>query len=234
MDRDRAFLTDLGLHHVMTRAQVVGLGYFTSTSRANARLLQLRQARLLRRIEPSALIAAREHLYAVGRPAEAVLDTRVARLLAARSFTPRFIDHALATVNLRIALKRLGMTRWWAEPQVRHTYEVRVGASVRTEDFRPDGLALIGGLFAYVEVDRGNASRARIAAKFTSYRAYHERGLFAATFGAPSFAVLIATTGRLRKRHLLEAVPASLPFPVAVATEADINAAASFQEVVRP
>jgi len=233
MERDRLLLNDLALHHLMTRVQITSLGYFPSASRASARLVKLQRAGLIRQVQPSPFIVSKEHLYVVAKGAMSVLDSRIARLLVARSFTPRFIDHALATVNLRCTLLRLGLEAWWAEPQIRHTYEVRIGSRSRVEDFRPDGLALIDGLYIFVEVDRGNTSLPRFIAKLSSYSAYLDRVLFAQTYPAEAFTLLVSATGHLRKRHLLAALPKSLRFPVFVTTESEVKQATSLAEVLR-
>lgn len=232
MARDVDLLTDLSLHHVMTREQIIRLGYFESVSRANARLFKLRHAGLVRLVQPTDFVTSRSHLYTASQKAAQMLDNRVARVLEARSFTPRFIDHSLATVDLKCELRRLGMTAWRAETQVRHTYEVRTGTTRRVEDLRPDGLAFFGDRLVFVEVDRGHTSRPRIKAKLELYQSYLARGVFGTTYSTHSFHLLVTTTGSLRKRHLIQSKPKGLHFGLSIRTHEEIRSFTTIAEVL--
>ena len=215
----------------MTREQVVKLGYFTSMQRANARLLLMRNAGLLHLVRLNPSLDTRQHLYSVARSATDFLDSKIASLLTARSVTPRHVDHALATVNMRIELMRLGMTRWLPEPQIRHRYSRNAGVSTRIEEFRPDGLAKFGSDCVFVEIDRGHVSSPRMKVKLGTYRAYVRHGPFKATYEQDQATLLIVTTGRIRKRHIERHLSAASPVAVAVETFESLSRISSLAEV---
>lgn len=229
--RDRMLLNDVALHHVMTREQIVGLGYFASLQRANARLLMLRKAGLLNLVRLNPSVETRQHLYAVSRSAIDFLDARIGSLLAARSITPRHVDHSLAVVDIRIKLLGLGMASWLAEPQVRHRYSIASGSQTRTEDFRPDGLARFHNDLVFVEADRGNVSLSRMKLKLASYASYSKRGAMKATYGVNAARLLIVTTGSLRKSHLIRIVHLAGPFSVGLETYHSLAARQTIDEV---
>lgn len=230
-DRDRKLLANIALHQVMTREQIVKLGYFTSVQRANARLLELRKVGLLRTVRLNPSLETRQFLYAVAGPARDFLDSRVVALLSARSFTPRHVDHALAVVDVRIALQTLGMDRWLPEPQVRHRYQIREGSIRRTEDFRPDGLAMIDGKLVFVEVDRGHVSMPRMKLKLETYRGYVRHGVFKAIYGQEKAFLLIVTSAKIRKRRIGHQINSASPVVVAVETFDSISRATSLSEI---
>jgi len=205
--RDRSLLEDIALHHVMSRDQVVRLGYFGSVQRANARLLALRRAKLLALIAPELGLELRQHLYHVTRKAAPWLQPRIASLVTARRETPQFIEHALGIVHVRIELQRLGLLRWLAEPQIRHRYETSSSGVRRLEDFRPDGLAVLPSGHWFIELDRGHVSLTRMRERLNAYERYVRSGLFGTVYSSESANLLIVTTGRLRSSHLQRLVP---------------------------
>ncbi len=229
-ERDRRLLADIALQQAMTREQIVRLGYFASLKRANARLLELRKAKLLRLVHLSPTMETRRHIYAVASGAAPYLDERVASLLRSRSSRPRHLEHSLAALNVRIELARLGADRWLAEPQVRHRYHLTQGARRQVGDFRPDGLAFFGKIALFVEVDQGQVSLPRLKQKLKTYREYARCGAFASTYGEMAPRLLIVTTGALRKRHISAILSVAAPVPVAVETHPSLTGRNSLME----
>lgn len=226
-DRDLKVLSEIALHGVMTRDQIIALGYFKSVPRANARLGSLVRRRLLKRVNPIDGVSSRQSLYAVPQKASAHLDERIARLLQGRKQTPRFIAHALMVVDVRIQLERLGAKDWHHEPNVWHKYSI----GPHHYECRPDGLAMIADNHLFVEADRGNASSKALRETFNSYDRYAKSGTFQTAYKAQGFRVLIVTIGKKRalsirnltKRHTVA---------ISVVTLAELTSAKSLKEVL--
>lgn len=226
-DRDLKVLSEIALHGVMTRDQIIALGYFKSVTRANARLGSLVRRRLLIRVNPIDGISSRQSLYAVPQRASTYLDERIARLLVGRKQTPRFIAHSLMVVDVRIQLERLGAKDWHHEPCVWHKYSI--GAN--HHECRPDGLAMIAGHHLFIEADRGNASTKSLRETFSSYDRYAKSGMFQNAYKSQGFRVLVITTGKRRaitignqgKRHVVA---------ISVITLAELASATSLKEVL--
>ena len=231
--RDRKLIEDVALHHVMTREQIVRLGYFSSVSRANRRLLRLVKAGCLSRVVVTTSAEPRKAVYRASKGLHSVIDSRIVALLASRRTTAMQIDHSLAVVEVRIKLRALGVTTWMAEPQCRHQYVVSRGSARRTEDVRPDGLAKFGDKCFFVEVDRGNVSLPRIRAKFASYGEYIRSGAFGEAYGALQPAVLLVTTSARRKLSVTRQVPKHCPLPVFIHQASTFDAFSKTSEVAQ-
>jgi len=223
--RDRDLLTEIALHQVVNRNHLIALGFFSSTQRANARLLSLRKSGLIRRLGQEHLSQSALFLYAVTRKTASLLEPRVAALVSGRTGSPRFIAHSMAVVDTRIALA--GGSKWLHEQQVRHRFSVPRGVGSRMIDVRPDGAILELDSVAFVEVDLGHASASKLKAKLQSYDAYIKFGVFEATYPNRSLTLLFATTGKRRSR-LIRALASQFPnlevrvttLPTTAATEA--------------
>jgi len=231
--RDRQMVEDIALHHVMTRDQIISLGYFTSISRANRRLLTLLKSGLLERVAVNASAEPRQALYRASKRVREHFDSRVVALLSSRRISPMQLDHSLAVVDTRIKLRALGMTGWLSEPQCRHRYVVSQGSVRRTEDVRPDGLARFDKRYLFIEVDRGSVSLPRIKAKLVAYGVYSRSGMMSETYGPIQPAILFVTTGLLRKRNLVGSIPDGFPMRVFVHTGLSFQACSSVTELSR-
>lgn len=150
-DRDRELLRDLAMSHVLSRDQVVELGYFGSVTRANTRLRLLRKAGWVRVLETPFF---QQHLYSVTAKAVPLLGEQVGRLAARRAGSPRFLQHALSVTNVRLALARRGAETWRFEQQLRTSFSV----AHRSYEVRPDGAAVVGGKLILAEVDLGHVA----------------------------------------------------------------------------
>lgn len=217
-ERDRSVVTEISWHQLATTKRLVSLGLFGSIPRCNARLLSLRSAGFLRTVAACPLHSSQEFIYMAGTRAQEIVVPRVASLLRGRSITPRFVDHALAVLDIRIILENRGFSGWLHEQQIRHRYRLRTGPHVAHEDFRPDGLIYSQHHPVFIEADRGNASRSKLAAMIESYRQYDQSGLFESTYKTEQFTLLVVTTGPLRKQHLESLISPSIPFRTVVCT----------------
>lgn len=198
-ERDVRLLRDLSLSHVLSRDQTISLGYFGSVTRANTRLRGLREMRLVRALDTPFFS---QSLYAVLPKASEVVGERLAPLTAARTGSPRFLQHALCVTNARVALLAKGATSWRFEQQARAAF--RYGG--RDHEVRPDGLALVEGRPVAVEADLGHVAPAKFREKLRSYDAFALSGE-CRLWGDKSFTLLVVTTGKLRAARLSRLLP---------------------------
>jgi hypothetical protein len=162
--RDLELLHDIALSHVLSRDQVIRIGYFTSISRANRRLTALTEEGYLR-IYDSPFVGQR--IYWIGRQAIPYLSVDVQKLVGGRVGSPRFLRHSLAVTEVRIALLERGATGWRYESELWRRFEVQ-GISY---EVRPDGSVRNGQISTFIEVDMGNVSPSKFGAKIDAYKA---------------------------------------------------------------
>lgn len=203
--RDRQLVRDISLSHVLSRDQIIDLGYFSSITRANTRLRQLREMHFLRGLSTPFFD---QFLYTSGPRAKELVGEQVASLLSHRSSTPRFIQHALCTTNLRIELINRGATGWRFEQQIRHCFRF----AGRDYEVRPDGMVCLDGAVVLLEVDRGHVNPQKFREKLLAYDAFVLSRQSSRQLGAESFKLLTVTTGSLRCKRLLRLCGATLAF----------------------
>lgn len=204
-DRDISVIRDLALSHVLSRDQILALRHFTSVTRANTRLRGLARHKLVRRIETPFF---GQSLYSVGCKAVEILGPRLGAMVAARTDSPRFIQHALYTTNVRIELTQRGSTGWRYEQQLRAHFNFQGKAF----EVRPDGLALMPSCPTAIEVDLGHVSPLKFQAKLAAYHSFVRSGESKRQWSLPTFRLLTLTTGSKRAAHLSQLVPANPAF----------------------
>lgn len=193
--RDIRLVRDVSLSHILSRDQAIRLGYFGSVSRANTRLKLLADAKYLKVFETP---FHAQHLYQAGVKAGELLGGRIERIVSARTGSPRYIQHALAVTEIRLALSARGKDGWRFEVQARHSFEYGGGVL----DVRPDGLFLSGSKALFIEADLGTCSLGKFGKKCAGYARYLESGSFAASYGDIAMQVLTVTTGIQRASSL--------------------------------
>ncbi|MBS1703667.1 MAG: replication-relaxation family protein [Armatimonadetes bacterium] len=196
-ERDVRLVKDVALSHVLSRDQIIGLGYFDSVSRANRRLSQLISARYVRIVTTS---FHAQRLYMVGANASEICGERIGSLLGTRAQSPQFLQHALAVTNVRLRLIEQGATDWRFEQQIRDL--ITFGDTIY--QVRADGLVMgvLGPVF--LEVDLGHVSSNSFGKKLKGYDVYAKSGRFEAVYGSKVLRLLVVTTGHLRMAHLHE------------------------------
>ncbi len=192
--RDISLVRDIGLSHLLSRDQIIRLGYFTSVTRANTRLRELAALDFVKRLDTPFL---GQSLYMAGATAHELVGENIARLLENRTGSPRFVRHALSVASVRIALLSQGAKEWRFEQQLWRT----ISGSTPTE-VRPDGLVYTSKLPMFLEVDLGHVSPAKFTEKLKSYDLLISSGICPKLYGFDSFRLLTITTGPLRARHL--------------------------------
>lgn len=198
-DRDLRLIRDVCLSHVMSRDQILALGYFTSVSRANRRLSALASAHYLKILQ---LPFKLQRLYVSGTKSPNVVGPRIASVIRGREGTPRFLQHSLAVTEIRIANLDID-SEWRFEVQVRDQF--RFGP--RIVEVRPDGAILSDSSVQFVEADLGNVSTAKFAAKIGGYSRYLKSDRYWSSYGDRASSVLIVTTGSRRMQHLHAILP---------------------------
>jgi len=203
--RDVKIVRDVALSHVMSRDQVLELDYFSSVTRANARLRELVKAGLLRRLETPFFT---QNLYCAGRAAPQVSGERIAALLSGRGHSPRFLQHALAVTNVRIALLNRGARDWRYEQQLRACFEY----GGRIHEVRPDGFAILKSGPTALEVDLGHVAPAKFRQKLQSFHAFTHCGECSRQWKLKMLRLLVVTTGSRRAAALLRLLPPDCAF----------------------
>lgn len=206
--RDRRLFEEFAIMRVIDREQAKIVAGFRSTTRANARLLALVRAGLLRRF----FLASGKALY--------VLSDKGARLVGVPLRGPRrrsdevlvadlFIEHQLAVNGVYCAMKYpaipvsgVQFRRWFA-------FHEPVTNSI---PLIPDGYMELttprGILAAFIEVDLGQERGPVWKDKASSYLQLALSGDFGRHFGVDRFRVLIVVNSERRLRSLLKTVAA--------------------------
>lgn len=216
-NRDIRLLRDVALSHVLSRDQILALGYFGSVTRANTRLRGLIELGLLRRLETPFFA---QSLYAVSRLAAEVVGGRIAPLIESRAGSPRFLQHALMVTEARIMLLGRGASEWRFEPQLWTSFLV----AGKEHQVRSDGLALLpgkGGLA--VEVDLGHVNPEKFAAKLYALNQFVLSGEAGRAWQVATVRLLTLTTGKLRAKRLLSLTPSTCAFEHVCQTFTEVN-----------
>jgi len=199
--RDERLIRDIALSHVLSRDQILALGYFGSVTRLNARLRELRERRYVSIFETPFF---EQHLYVAGKTAPTVVGDRIAAMISGRSPTPRFVQHALAVTDTRIALVTAGCTDWRFEAQLRHSFL----SGGRTWEIRPDGMVRRDGCMTLLEIDMGHVDPGKFARKLKGFQTLFDSGEAHRAWNERELSILTITSGRLRKSRLSRLVPA--------------------------
>lgn len=210
--RDQALVRDLAYSHVLSRDQFLELGYFGSITRVNTRLRELSSLGVVESLETPFFT---QRLYVAGSKAKHVLSDRLSNLIRGREQTPRFLQHALATTNVRIALTRKSGSGW--------KFEQELWRKLDGIEIRPDGL-LGSNTPVFIEVDMGHVAPAKFREKLFAYEALETSGRCHGLYGFREFRVLTVTTGPLRAKHLQRLMPPDASFSFLAQTFADIGA----------
>lgn len=221
-ERDEQLLCDLLLHRAMSREQIQQL-HFTSVVRCNARLRQLFDHRFVLRHYPPAAPFGGQAVYTLGKAGVPLVARRLdmdlpeATRLARSNYTPTFLEHTLALVDVYLAFRRavaqwadVQIECWLPEVQCRHEWEIRAaaGGKWKKETFKPDAFVRlqVSGDAEYrnffLEADLGHTSSRQFLGKLMTHQRYLESGLFEQTYAGRDFKTLVVTTGQRRLRNL--------------------------------
>jgi len=212
-ERDRHLLRELGVMRVIDREQAKIVAGFSSTTRANVRLLALTRAKLLRRFFLGTIAGGAKALY--------TLSEKGARLVGIPDSGPRrrqdvavvadfFIQHQLAINEVYCALKYgnqvppgIAFKRWIGFPK-RPTPGLRL---------IPDGYVELetrsGIVAAFLEADLGHERLRVWQDKVRNYLSLAVTGNFEREFKQSRFRVLVVADSDRRLDSIRQAVRAA-------------------------
>ena len=196
-ERDLRLLESLETMRVIDREQAKVVAGFTSTRRANDRLLALTRAGFLKR----AFIGSRQAVYWL--PAKPLQESDRKRNASAFEPAALFLRHQLEINRVQLLVQYTGIPsrNWWFGKW--QSFPKPLSATV---PLIPDGYFEIGsqqGLRpAFVEIDLGTEATPIVAKKANLYLQLAASGEFAQIFGRTQFRVLVITTSDRRLQNL--------------------------------
>lgn len=209
-ERDIRLTRDIALSHVMSRDQACEL-YFGSVTRTNTRLRELGSLGMVKSLRTPFFA---QKLYCVGPNAGEILGERIGALAAARTGSPRFIQHALCVTNVRLALGKRGMKAWRFEPQLRCIFEF----ANRRIEVRPDGMGVFESGAILIEADLGHVTPSKFREKLLGFHQFVTSGECQRRWGFPTITLLVITTGKRRASTLAGLAPEHPAFRYEVKT----------------
>jgi len=214
-ERDRQLLRELAVMRVIDREQAKTVAGFCSTTRANARLLALTRAGMLRRFFLATKGAGQKGLYSLSQKAAVLFDVPYRGLRRREDETlvaDVFVTHQLAINDIYCQLKyqpipipKIMFKRWLAFYETL-TANHRLIPDGYFELMDPSGVTPV-----FLEVDLGNESLRVWKEKVRAYLQFALSGDFQRRFGQSRFRVLVVANTERR----LE----SIRGPVRAATE---------------
>lgn len=207
-DRDRHLLKELAVMRILDREQAKRIAGFGSTTRANARLLALTRAGLLRRFFLGTTAAGQKALYSLSRQGAALVGVperglrRKQDAIVAADF---FVQHQLSVNEIYCAVKyeapqNITLIRWVA-------FQESIKPNLRVI---PDGyFELQNGeipLSAFVEVDRGTESLRIWTEKVRNYLQLALSGEYEKRFQQARFRVLVIANSDRRLETIRKTV----------------------------
>jgi len=207
-DRDRHLLSELGTMRIIDRETAKLVAGFGSTTRANARLLRLTQAGLLRRFFTGTIGSGRKAVYTLSPKGAALVNLEMDvinrggdRLVVG----DRFVTHQTAINQVYVAVKyqpapnvRLG--RW-------HMFRSALSEAIK---LKPDGYFELHSAAPvrpmFLEVDLGTEALKVWQQKTTLYLQLALSGEFQRLFRQPQFRVLVVANSEKRLAHVRRTV----------------------------
>jgi hypothetical protein len=198
-DRDLHLLRELAVMRVIDREQAKLVAGFGSTTRANARLLALTQAKFLRRFFWGTVGGARKSLYSLAPRGAAIAGVPYRRprrgddqVLASDSYTAHqlAVNEVYATVKFRPLPSGVKFLRWMS-------FDEPVGSGLI-----PDGYAEMEmpekRFVVFLEIDLGTEGRKVWQEKVRGYLSFATSGDFGKKFGHSQFRTLVITNSESR------------------------------------
>jgi hypothetical protein len=205
-ERDRVLLRELAVLRVADREQVKVVAGFTSTTRANARLLVLVREGLLRRFFRGTAAGGRAALYMLSAKGAAYVQVpqrglrRGSREILSTDF---FVEHQLIVNSLYCSLKFKPIPISGVSFAAWRTFERPITNELQ---LIPDGYVEVNAptrpLTAFFEVDRGHESRRIWKEKADRYLRLALSGEYARQFGNSHFRVMVIAHSEARLRSI--------------------------------
>ncbi|MCZ6774155.1 MAG: replication-relaxation family protein [Proteobacteria bacterium] len=206
--RDRRLLRELDTLRMIDREQAKVVAGFGSTTRANARLLALTRAGLLRRFFTGTIGGGRKAVYSLAPKGSALIGVpgkALQRISGALMVGERFLEHRMRLNQIYIAVKHRPI------PSARFRRWISFGGVLsKAVPIIPDGYFEIetndGIQPLFVEVDLGTESHKRWQQKIRAYLQLAMTGEFRRLFDREKFRVLVIALSNRRRKTLRASV----------------------------
>jgi len=203
-DRDRRLLSELGVMRIIDREMAKVVAGFRSTRRANARLLQLTQAGLLKRFFSGGVAHGRKAVYTLSPKGTALVNAKlggVNRPAGRLVVGDAFIEHQSGINEVYLAAKyrpkdSVGLSGWI-------TFRQPISEAIK---LTPDGYfdLTANGVVRpmFLEVDLGTEALSVWQQKIASYLQLALSGEFSKLFRHPQFRVLVVANSERRLANI--------------------------------
>lgn len=247
--RDIELFAEVYLSAVMSRDQILSLGFFQSIARCNRRCRLLAEGGLLTRYATPLSPVGGQTIYGLGKAAipyvaaELNIDIAEVRRNCKNHVAPLFLEHTLRCADVHCAFHRAASAKgmeleYRHERLCTHAYQSRACPDEAWIDhvLKPDAFITLElstnphkALNAFVEVDLGHVAPQRFLEKLERYDHYRSTGMFRRTYAAEAFEILVVTiTGSRAERLRTIAAESNLADRVLITLFSDLERFGSF------
>jgi len=212
-ERDRKLLSELAVMRIIDRETTKLVAGFSSTRRANARLLELTRAGILRRFFVGSIAHGRKAVYTLAPKGSELVAARlggISRPAGRLVIGDAFVEHQTGINEIYVAVKHrpapqadVSLRRWV-------TFRQSISEAVK---LTPDGYFEIPAgdsiRAMFLEVDLGTEALKVWQQKTASYLQLAVSGEFAWRFGQPQFRVLVVASSEKRLANIRATVAKS-------------------------
>lgn len=205
-ERDHHLLSELGVMRILDRESTKVVAGFRSTRRANARLLQLTEAGLLRRFFVGSIAHGRKAVYTLSPKGSELVGASLGGINRAQGrliVGDTFVQHQSGINDIYLAVKyrpapiaAARFLRW-------HTFRQSISESIK---LTPDGYVEFasgdGTRAMFLEVDLGTEALSVWQQKTASYLQLAVSGEFLQRFRQPQFRVLVVANSERRLNNI--------------------------------
>lgn len=209
-DRDRKFLAQVAKFRWVDREQAKKIAGFTSTTRANTRLLALSRAGLLNRFFTGTIGSGRKAVYALSSKGAALVGLEPPSRRHKHNdtlATDLFVEHQLQ-LNA-IVLTALAVSNVATAIRVEH-WQYFSQAISKDANLIPDGLLVArvpdGCRAMFLEADLGTETHRVWQKKAESYLQFARSGEFERRFRFTQFRVLVAARSAIRINNIRQTI----------------------------
>ena len=209
-ERDRQFMRELSRFSICDREQAKCMGGFGSTTRANARLLALKRAGLLRRFFIGTETGGMKALYALSEKGAQLVHVPYRGLRRKQDevlVADFFVVHQLAVNSVYCAWKSLASSGKQATVSRWLMFHEPITKAI---PLIPDGYVELdlpsGKIAAFLEVDLGHEALAVLRDKAKRYRHLAASGEYERLFHGKQFRVLVLAHSERRAQSIRKAV----------------------------
>jgi hypothetical protein len=211
--RDRHLLSELGVMRIIDRETAKVVAGFRSTRRANARLLQLARAGLLRRYFVGSIAHGRKAVYTLSAKGSELVNSDLGGISRASSrlvVSDAFTAHQTGINQIYVALKYRISPALHVKLHSWHVFRQQISEAIK---LTPDGYVELnaGGSIRpmFLEVDLGTEALSVWKQKASYYLQLAVSGEFQRKFREPQFRVLVVASSERRIKNIRSVVAAS-------------------------